>query len=153
MDCSICCEAITDATGKIQLSCSHIYHVSCATKWFAEKASNGLPETCPMCRHQISDLEEIPKNILITYEFLAGTREELHSLLKRFGGRGISNTMWKFLISNKRIAHKNAGQETNLIMNLSEMAMLMTTNGCKKELTFNQWYSLYNDDDWDLVNP
>jgi len=96
-----------------------------------------------MCRHTTTELEEIPRHILVTYDFAAGTREEIHKLLKRFGGRGISNTLWNSLRSNTKIAH-----ETNLVMDRSELAMLMSTNGCKKEVTDDQWYSISKNDDW-----
>ena len=144
MDCSICYEAITEATGKIQLSCSHSFHVRCAVTWLSGLAQKFGEETCPMCRHKSTSLEEIPKHILVTYDFAAGTREEIHSLLKRFGGRGISNTLWKILLTNKKIAH-----ETNLVMDRPELTMLMVTNGCKKELTDDEWYSISIHDNWD----
>jgi hypothetical protein len=98
-----------------------------------------------MCRRETTELEEIPRHILVTYDFLAGTREELHTLLKRFGGRGISNSLWKFLLSNTKIAH-----ETSMVMDRSELAMLMATNGCKKEINDEQWYSLSQRDEWDF---
>ena len=146
MDCSICYEPITDATGKIQLSCNHSFHITCGVTWLSSLAQKFNPETCPMCRHRTTELEEIPKHLLVTYQFAAGNREELHKLLKRFGGRGISNTMWAYLLTNTKIV-----QQTNLVMDRAELTMLMATNGCKKELTDDQWYSLHNDDDWGIV--
>jgi hypothetical protein len=143
MDCSICYEAITESTGKIQLSCSHSFHIRCGVTWLSGLAQKFGEETCPMCRHKSTSLEEIPKHILVTYNFAAGTREEIHTLLKRFGGRGISNILWNSLRSNTKIAH-----ETNLVMDRSELAMLMSTNGCKKEVTDDQWYSISQNDDW-----
>ena len=145
MDCAICYDAITESTGKIQLSCSHSFHVRCGVTWLSGLAQKFNPETCPMCRRETTEMEEIPKHTLVTYNFAAGSREELHALLKRFGGRGISNTLWNSLRSNTKIAH-----ETNLVMDRSELAMLMSTNGCKKEINDEQWYNVSIHDDWDF---
>ena len=46
MDCSICLNSITKQTGKVELSCSHEYHMKCITQWFAGKEE----QTCPCCR-------------------------------------------------------------------------------------------------------
>ena len=83
--------------------------------------------------------------MLATYEFCVATREELHGLLKQFGGRGISHTLWKFLKSSTKIAH-----ETSMVLDREELHMLMITNGCKKEITQYQWVCLHMYGDWNL---
>lgn len=60
MECSICYNAITSATGKVELSCSHPFHFSCLTKWFDQQKIQGAHENCPLCRHEASDFEKMP---------------------------------------------------------------------------------------------
>ena len=57
MDCSICYDAITQSTGKVELSCSHMYHFSCLTSWFATQGSNDIAQSCPCCRHESNEHE------------------------------------------------------------------------------------------------
>ena len=58
MDCAICYEAITAATGKIELSCSHSFHINCLASWFATQQA----QKCPYCRHESTELEMIPRH-------------------------------------------------------------------------------------------
>lgn len=62
MDCSICYDEITSATGKVELSCAHTFHFSCLTKWFGTQASNGNTQSCPCCRHESNDHEKMPES-------------------------------------------------------------------------------------------
>ena len=57
MDCSICYDAITASTGKVELSCSHSYHFSCLTSWFKTQAGNSIEQSCPCCRHVSNEHE------------------------------------------------------------------------------------------------
>ena len=61
MECSICYNEITSATGKVELSCSHSFHFSCLTKWFDRQKSEGADENCPMCRHEANEFEKMPE--------------------------------------------------------------------------------------------
>jgi hypothetical protein len=46
--CSICRDPMTvSETGKVELSCSHEFHLACITRWFS---SGGNTHTCPICR-------------------------------------------------------------------------------------------------------
>jgi len=65
MNCSICYEAITTATGKVELSCSHTFHFKCLASWFMKK------ETCPYCRHEAVDEEKMPSNDDESYQYAA----------------------------------------------------------------------------------
>lgn len=65
MDCSICYDEITSATGKVELSCAHTFHFSCLTKWFGTQASNGNTQSCPCCRHESNDHEKMPDPIAV----------------------------------------------------------------------------------------
>ena len=59
MDCSICLNSITKETGKVELSCSHEFHMKCITRWFAGKKD----QTCPCCREKSSEDEIIGRKI------------------------------------------------------------------------------------------
>ena len=46
--CSICRDPLNvSETGKVELSCSHTFHLGCITRWFN---TDGNTRTCPMCR-------------------------------------------------------------------------------------------------------
>ena len=57
MECSICFEEITKQTGSVVLSCEHPFHLRCVTKWFFEQSLKDLPETCPCCRSEGTQLD------------------------------------------------------------------------------------------------
>jgi hypothetical protein len=60
MECSICYNEITSATGKVELSCEHPFHFSCLTKWFDQQKAQGAHENCPLCRHASNEFEKMP---------------------------------------------------------------------------------------------
>ena len=46
--CSICRDPIdVSETGRVELSCSHEFHLGCITRWFS---TGGNTHTCPICR-------------------------------------------------------------------------------------------------------
>ena len=57
MDCAICMEAITKATGSTVLSCEHAFHFRCIDNWFGKQVWEGLEQTFPCCRNQGSHLD------------------------------------------------------------------------------------------------
>lgn len=63
MECSICYNEITSATGKVELSCSHPFHFSCLTTWFDKQKLQGAHENCPLCRHEANEFEKMPADI------------------------------------------------------------------------------------------
>lgn len=63
MECSICYEEINTGTGKVELSCSHPFHFSCIAKWFDRKRLDGSSESCPNCRHDMTEFETMPDAI------------------------------------------------------------------------------------------
>ena len=63
MECSICYNAITSATGKVELSCSHPFHFSCLTTWFDKQNYQGMHANCPICRHEANEFEKMPEPI------------------------------------------------------------------------------------------
>ena len=56
-ECSICFEAITEATGHAILGCSHQFHLMCVVRWFQEQDG---PSSCPFCRHEVGLLDNVP---------------------------------------------------------------------------------------------
>ena len=60
MECSICYNEINKETGKVDLSCSHPFHFSCLVKWFDKQRMAGSSETCPLCRHDVTEFEKMP---------------------------------------------------------------------------------------------
>jgi hypothetical protein len=57
MDCSICMEAITKATGSAVLSCEHAFHFRCIDSWFTKQIWDDLAQTCPCCRNSGCDMD------------------------------------------------------------------------------------------------
>ena len=53
MDCCICCDEITAATGQATLACSHTFHLGCVGQWLMKNSS------CPMCRSETCAKEKI----------------------------------------------------------------------------------------------
>lgn len=76
MECSICYNEITAATGKVELSCAHPFHFSCLTKWFDQQKVKGAHENCPLCRHEASDFEKMPGVALDDEEDDEGSDDE-----------------------------------------------------------------------------
>jgi hypothetical protein len=60
MDCAICYSEITKSTGKIELSCSHTFHIKCLTNWFKSQSEQYMEQSCPYCRHEANEEEEVP---------------------------------------------------------------------------------------------
>ena len=64
MDCAICYDTITQSTGKMELSCSHSFHFSCLTTWFATQNANKHPQSCPCCRHKSNEHEKMSSTFI-----------------------------------------------------------------------------------------
>ena len=84
MDCAICYEAITAATGKVELSCSHSFHINCLTSWFVTLNVTQRTQVCPYCRHESNKHEVIPTNItsMDTHEFYREL-EDIHITIEQ----------------------------------------------------------------------
>lgn len=51
-ECSICLECINvSTTGRVEMSCSHTFHLKCIGKWLNNNSS------CPLCRSPPSEME------------------------------------------------------------------------------------------------
>ena len=64
MDCSICFEPITQRTGKCELACGHLFHISCHIQWAQSH------ETCPMCRARFSSTERVSNTSPLDFSVL-----------------------------------------------------------------------------------
>jgi len=55
--CPICRDPMTvSETGKVELSCSHEFHLVCITRWFS---TGGNTSTCPICRAAPKEKENV----------------------------------------------------------------------------------------------
>ena len=59
-DCCICTDAITKETGHTTMSCGHTFHFRCLTNWFCSQQDTEVACSCPSCRHEAKDLEDLP---------------------------------------------------------------------------------------------
>jgi hypothetical protein len=57
MECSICFDAITKATGSTTLSCEHSFHFRCIDEWFTKQLMEDLKQTCPCCRSEGAEMD------------------------------------------------------------------------------------------------
>lgn len=57
MECSICFDEITKATGSTTLSCEHSFHFRCIVNWFDKQITDDLDQTCPCCRGGGSEMD------------------------------------------------------------------------------------------------
>ena len=59
-ECPICFDEITSATGKVTIACDHAFHFRCIANWFDSQNTQVLPESCPCCRREVSEIESMP---------------------------------------------------------------------------------------------
>ena len=59
-ECPICFDEITPATGKVTIACNHTFHFRCIANWFDSQNTKVLPESCPCCRREVSEIESMP---------------------------------------------------------------------------------------------
>lgn len=56
--CVICLESIVPcSTGRVELSCSHTFHLKCISKWI------GKSHVCPLCRNKLGEYERAEDDI------------------------------------------------------------------------------------------
>jgi hypothetical protein len=90
MDCPICFEAITAATGLVTTSCGHTYHLSCISSWYSKN-----DPSCPCCRTAPSATEVVVRGASRSNpdedeDEVELTHEQLATLLRIQGGYGIN---------------------------------------------------------------
>ena len=56
MDCAICYENITAATGRSVMSCGHEFHLACLVRWLQKPDGAG---NCPCCRAEPTEMERL----------------------------------------------------------------------------------------------
>ena len=55
VDCPICYEEITKASGRTETSCGHMFHPKCISTWYTKDTR------CPCCRKEANETEIPPK--------------------------------------------------------------------------------------------
>jgi hypothetical protein len=84
MDCSICYESISAATGQVSLSCSHHFHLGCIGRWLLKSSS------CPLCRGETCEKEKI---VVESYEESYEESEESGTTVELDHGGGEPSTI------------------------------------------------------------
>jgi hypothetical protein len=59
MNCSICFDDITKATGSTTLSCEHVFHFRCIDKWLTKQIIDDIEQTCPCCRGKGGEFDRL----------------------------------------------------------------------------------------------
>lgn len=139
MDCPICYDKITSATGVTTLSCSHSFHLSCISGWFLQQEAG----TCPCCRKEMAAIEDLPRDDEISdvssddsdddeVEF---TRASLQAFMRSLGGN---------------LTDAAAENICDIIAGFTyyELNALVVGN-TGRQLTEDQWNELLEDDDSD----
>ena len=115
-ECPCCFEAITSQTGQVVMACSHVFHFRCITDWFLVQESNDLPQNCPCCRDECSEIAKLPPMRVDIRdsddesdgddsdydedeedeeeENLVYTRQQIHDVILSHGGIGVTNAIW-----------------------------------------------------------
>jgi len=68
-ECGICQEKVQTAKSACRLMCSHVYHMSCLSKWALFRSLKDEYETCPMCREIFSGFDVFPSLTKTVYEY------------------------------------------------------------------------------------
>jgi hypothetical protein len=99
-ECSVCYDKIE--TARVVLSCNHVYHFYCISKWFCEQEKS----SCPMCRKEMEPIDDLPPSEYHEEESedddeeyedeedeLEISRPDLDALLRSLGGTGVTTSM------------------------------------------------------------
>ena len=79
MDCSICHDPINQTTGKVEISCSHVFHYKCITSWYNSQKTSDKTESCPCCRYEVPEIQKLPDSITRTSSISSGELEVFDS--------------------------------------------------------------------------
>jgi len=100
-ECSVCYDTIE--TARVVLSCNHVYHFYCISKWFCEQEKS----SCPMCRKVMEPIDDLPPSEYHEEgsddddeddeddeeDELEISRADLDILLRSLGGIGVTTSM------------------------------------------------------------
>tara|TARA_B100000674_G_scaffold272685_1_gene225175 strand:+ start:315 stop:650 length:336 start_codon:yes stop_codon:yes gene_type:complete len=64
--CYVCSKEI-DIKDMIILKCNHIHHISCLAEWFQVSTENNENLSCPLCRQELFDQEDVVKKTKYSY--------------------------------------------------------------------------------------
>ena len=130
--------------GNAELSCKHKFHLKCIVKWFSKLALDECARTCPMCRKVTDQDDHLPLSLFFRVEkYCSSFKDEMDNFLKHFGGRGMSNTVWKNMEKNGKIIVDGV-----LVLSYTDLDILMITNGCKRTLKYHEFVQLTNPEPW-----
>ena len=142
-DCSICLDPIdVSTTGRVELSCGHLYHFSCVALWFSECAKG----TCPQCRKEMGPKEDLPTPLQEDSDddsdddseeseedlYLEISRANLHTLLRSLGGTGVTEVFATRFFPD--------GVDTTSLMHI-EFNMMCMGNGAR-DVIWAEWLDI-----------
>ena len=144
--CAICQDAFEADGGFLTLSCKHVFHIRCATSWFA-KQNKG---TCPLCRKEMGEKEDIERHAFEEEEEerewepsspIYFSREELDTLLRSLGGFGVLDDMHDIFHPPGPQSLLIHGDEHVTCLYMSEFRETAAENGARR-ISTNEWESL-----------
>ena len=158
-DCAICHDAFEAADGFITLSCKHVFHILCATSWFATQEKG----TCPLCRKEMSEKDDLARMAVEEDEeeeeedededeeededappSIYFSREYLSSLLNSLGGAGMTPGMSAMFHPSNEFSALFYGDEDYAELFLGEFRDICIGNGARSVAT-DEWYSLFDE--------
>jgi ankyrin repeat protein len=78
IDCSICCDAITAATGRTVMNCGHEFHMACLVRWLQKPDGTG---NCPYCRAEPTETERLVAAAESESDFSDDSEDDLPPLM------------------------------------------------------------------------
>ena len=160
-ECPICYEAVTEDSGSVNLSCKHTFHLRCITDWFA-KQSQG---SCPCCRKDMGEKEDILHNEPVEEETLTYVSEEEENELEKFvntvtlgrqqasaildivagfeldNSPRISTTTWALLADTDFYRKEEVSGEIHIRFNYDELRAF-AMNRVNKDLSRDMWNTI-----------
>ena len=165
-ECSICYEDIdVKTTGEVKLSCSHSYHFSCISSWFATQEKG----SCPCCRKEMGEKEDLVPSVSASAsasdedsdddddddesddgeDYVSFNRTELNALIKEIGGSltGILYPIqWEAMRKVFMMGNPTYAGEVRIEFNFSELNIFLATH-CWETLTYERWARLVECED------
>jgi hypothetical protein len=165
-DCAICYDAFEPSDGFVTLSCKHVFHILCATSWFAKQDKG----TCPLCRKEMSEKGDLARMSVEDYEedyeeddeddeddeeegdqeediapSIYFSRDSLNILLLSLGGSGITPRMSSSMFHpSNEISSLFYGDDAYTELFLREFRRMCIGNGARSVAT-DEWYSLFDE--------
>jgi hypothetical protein len=155
-DCAICYDAFEPSDGFVTLSCKHVFHILCATSWFAKQDKG----TCPLCRKEMSEKDDLARMSVEDEDeededddeeeeeenppSIYFSRDYLNTLLISLGGTGMTPGMSSIFQPSNEFSTLFYGDEDYAELFLSEFRDICIGNGARSVAT-DEWYSLFDE--------